>query len=580
MTELFFYGILYSFILTFLLLVLLLSKSAFSRLLSPRGQYRLWLVLPAAAAAPFLPSDLSGLFFLREETVPAAGSELSAASMQQPSGMETIRDLAVSADRGIPQIAICAILVLWAAGLLFMLARLFYQLWKSRMLFCSAAPVTSVPDTEVFYQCREKIRLKRRVFFGSSPLCKTPSALGILRPAVLLPQGFHGRDLKYVLLHELAHHRYLDPFTNLLLAVFRAVFWFNPVVHLTVKQIALDRELACDDLVLELLDEKEAPLYGQAILNSMSAIRPAAALGFAAGRKGIHKRILQIAKHRSETAAAKRLCTALMVFFLCLTVLCVPSASALTQTSYEQNQDLNILHEDLSPYFDNLNGSFVLYDQARDRYTVYDEEAARTRVSPDSTYKIYSGLLALESGSITRDNSALKWDGTGYPFAEWNRDQTLDTAMGNSVNWYFQALDKKAGKEKLQTFFDKLQYGNRDLSSGIENSWLEASLKISPLEQVLLLRDLSENRWNLDPHNIAAIQRALHISPGLYGKTGTGNLDGHSVNGWFVGWLETGSNTYFFAVNVRGKDGASGSSAREIAETILMEKGLLKKEHI
>jgi bla regulator protein BlaR1 len=47
----------------------------------------------------------------------------------------------------------------------------------------------------------------------------------------------------------------------------------------------------------------------------------------------------------------------------------------------------------------------------------------------------------------------------------------------------------------------------------------------------------------------------------FYGKTGTGRVDGHDVNGWFVGLIKAADNTYFFATNISASEGAAGSDA-------------------
>ncbi len=117
---------------------------------------------------------------------------------------------------------------------------------------------------------------------------------------------------------------------------------------------------------------------------------------------------------------------------------------------------------------------------------------SRQRVSPDSTYKIYSALAALDAGVISPGKSEIAWDQKQYPFSSWNKDQTLDSAMSSSVNWYFQTLDKKLGKTELQKTLRRIRYGNEDISGGITSFWLESSLKISPLEQVILLRDFDQ----------------------------------------------------------------------------------------
>ena len=100
--------------------------------------------------------------------------------------------------------------------------------------------------------------------------------------------------------------------------------------------------------------------------------------------------------------------------------------------------------------FRKMRAVFVLYDKNKDQYSIYNEKMSRQRVSPDSTYKIYSALAALDAGVISPGKSEIAWDQKQYPFSSWNKDQTLDSAMSSSVNWYFQTLDKKLGKTELQ----------------------------------------------------------------------------------------------------------------------------------
>ena len=82
-------------------------------------------------------------------------------------------------------------------------------------------------------------------------------------------------------------------------------------------------------------------------------------------------------------------------------------------------------------------------------YTHLNKDLSTKRVSPDSTYKIYSGLFALEEGVINYNSSNQHWDGTNYYFDSWNKDQTLTTALRNSVNWYFQNLDTQIGYQDV-----------------------------------------------------------------------------------------------------------------------------------
>lgn len=220
----------------------------------------------------------------------------------------------------------------------------------------------------------------------------------------------------------------------------------------------------------------------------------------------------------------------------------------------------------------------MLYDLEQDHWDIYDMAHAVTRTSPDSTYKLYDALFALEEGIITPEASFLSWDGTAYPFDEWNRNQTLSSALASSVNWYFQTLDEQLGKTVLQSYIQKIGYGNKRINGDLSAYWLESSLKISPVEQVQLLAALHQDSLGFAPENILAIKNAIRLSESeqgvLYGKTGTGQTDGRNVNGWFTGFVETEDRAYFFAVNITGSSGASGSTASGIALSILSDMNI------
>ena len=53
-------------------------------------------------------------------------------------------------------------------------------------------------------------------------------------------------------------------------------------------------------------------------------------------------------------------------------------------------------------------------------------------------------------------------------------------------------------------------------------------------------------------------------------------MDGHDVNGWFVGLLEATDNTYFFATNISADENAAGSDAAEITMSILSDLNIWK----
>jgi bla regulator protein blaR1 len=103
----------------------------------------------------------------------------------------------------------------------------------------------------------------------SSPTLLEPGVFGIFRPVLLLPAGITERlnpeQLKAVLAHELCHVRYCDNLTAAVQMFAETVFWFHPLVWWIGKRMVVERERACDEEVLRVIEEPQA--YAEGILN-------------------------------------------------------------------------------------------------------------------------------------------------------------------------------------------------------------------------------------------------------------------------------------------------------------------------
>lgn len=246
-----------------------------------------------------------------------------------------------------------------------------------------------------------------------------------------------------------------------------------------------------------------------------------------------------------------------------------------------------VIQEDLGKYFAGYTGTFVLYDEGKDQYTIYNPEQSQKRLSPCSSSKIYNGLIGLETGVLTDENTMLVWDETPRGMKIWDQNHTLASAIKNSVVWYFVEFMHQVGREKTQYYYDQMGYGNRDISGGhvfdeakSEPFWIQSSLKINAMEQVGLLRKLYNDKLPFSTRNMDIIKKCIVLSDqdGIVfsGKTGSGSKDGKYILGWFVGSIEKEGKRYYFAANVEGEN-ASGIAAREISKEILKDMGIMPK---
>jgi len=247
----------------------------------------------------------------------------------------------------------------------------------------------------------------------------------------------------------------------------------------------------------------------------------------------------------------------------------VPDASTETPVSIEKPE--------LGKYFQGSKGAFVLYDLNHNRYIRYNPTRCAERFIPASTYKIPNAMIGLETGVIPDENYVIKWDGTKYDYPTWNKDQTLKTAIRNSVVWYFQELARRVGEEKEQYYVDAVKYGNQDISGPIDSFWLNGGLRISADEQVEFLKRLYMNDLPFSQRTMNIVKEIIVMektdSYQLSGKTGSAQqVTPHE--GWYIGYLETNGDVYFFATNYENvnPDGmASGDTAMNISKNILQD---------
>jgi len=183
---------------------------------------------------------------------------------------------------------------------------------------------------------------------------------------------------------------------------------------------------------------------------------------------------------------------------------------------------------------------------------VYNGDRARARFSPASTFKILNTLVALDAGVIASGSSTFEWDGTDRGLDAWNQDQTVRSAFKVSCVWCYQEIARSVGRNKYQSALAGVGYGNQQVGENVDQFWLDGSLQVSALEQVEFLNRLYANALPYRAPHIAELKAIMleEQTPryALYGKTGwTGPA---LQTGWYVGFIEVGVDTWFFAMNM------------------------------
>ena len=581
-----------------IIIILLISKLIFKNNLSSRMQYNLWLLLLGLLAVPFIPFRLVSFPQISSWLRSVRNYSASHADVGANNVMDTglsgttnwMNNFALSVNKDTPSVTGYILLGIWIVGMLAMMILIIKSSLRLRTIKRSALSLQNPEVRRLYNKCLNEMKIARNIPVYSTAFLKSPIIVGLLKPCIYLPihliSDYHESDMRYMLLHELQHYRHKDALANYLMNFAGVLYWFNPFVWFALREMRNDREVACDTSVLKMLEEDDYENYGNTLINfiekvSISPFPFAASLS--GNMKQIKRRIINIASYEKPTFYKK---LKGMTAFILTTVLIMGltpfiSTYAADESRYQwKSSSENISYVDFSKYFGKYEGSFVLYDLRNDVWSIHDIEHATLRVAPDSTYKIYDALFGLEEGVITPQDSFIAWNEKNYPFETWNSDQTLQSAMTSSVNWYFQAIDEQLASTNIRNYIQQIGYGNENVSGRLSTYWLESSLKISPVEQVKLLTKLQNNSLGFSSENINAVKDAICLSSSdagtFYGKTGTGRVDGQDVNGWFIGYIETADNTYFFATNIGADSDATGGNATEITMSILSDMNIWK----
>lgn len=247
---------------------------------------------------------------------------------------------------------------------------------------------------------------------------------------------------------------------------------------------------------------------------------------------------------------------------------------ALVLSSCATSSERWIITPEYTQVFDEagVEGAFVLHRAGSNEYRTNDRTRAETRFLPASTFKIFSALVALETGVIPDERTTFRWDSVERQVAAWNQDHDLATAIRVSAVWYFQELARRIGRDRMQHWIDAVGYGNRDIGGDLDAFWLTGAIKISPVEQIRFLKRLYADDLPFSRRSMDIVKGILIVDETpeytLRGKTGWGDVGDMGV-GWFVGYVERADGVWFFANNIDIEEDEDARHRVEITKHII-----------
>ncbi|MCX6324713.1 MAG: class D beta-lactamase [Sphingobacteriales bacterium] len=242
------------------------------------------------------------------------------------------------------------------------------------------------------------------------------------------------------------------------------------------------------------------------------------------------------------------------------------------------------IDDSLKKYFDakNVTGCFTMLNNADGHITVYNMEMDTTRYSPASTFKIVNSLIALQTGAVTDEKMIINWDGVKRPVAAWNKNMNIKEAFKESALPFFQEVARRIGKDSMNVWVDRLGYGNMNTDGAVDSFWINNQLKISPDEQLGLLKKLYFDqlpfRKSVQQQVRDFMLQEDNTTYKLSYKTGWGFDESNQALGWVAGWIEENRHVYFFVTLLKSKDkDYDMSRARiDITKDILKQYGFFE----
>jgi beta-lactamase regulating signal transducer with metallopeptidase domain len=329
------------------------------------------------------------------------------------------------------------LILAWLIGVALALSPIAVGLCQLARLSRGSSPVTEASWLSLLNLLRTHLGLRRRVVLRLSTRTVMPVTWGALFPVVLVPaeaDAWSSERRRLVLMHELAHIRRWDWPTQMLSHVACALYWWNPLVWVAARQMRIEQEKACDDLVLA--SGVKACDYAQQLLHFAAGLADPKLASLAAvpiaRRSVLEGRLKAILDGRLNRAALTSGAVCLVAVLATAIVAPLAMLRASPEVQGEKSAALNLgiiapqtpgkaaqapaspLNEASKQVSDKTKGKVV---------------TIRGKVVDDETGKPVERLIVQAGRFAPADPSKITW---GY---SENRSSVRDGSFNTTINW-------------------------------------------------------------------------------------------------------------------------------------------------
>jgi len=292
-----------SVVMSAIILILMLFNKLFSKTLSAKLRYTIWIIVLIGLIIPFRPVIGNGLILIESpssvQTQPVGTQSLSAAEpVTDIKNTQNVQNTNSASALKVSPVRLC--IYIWAIIVVIILA---IHIWRylrfARMIRHWGIPVNDEQILSIFKSVQshagldnKKIDLKICNFISSSMLT------GLFHPVILLPERHFDEDeLQVIFQHELIHYKRHDLLVKILTVIATSIHWFNPIVYWMNRVMQADGEAACDETVLQDTDIENRRFYSEVIIGMISTkntVRTPLSTCFYGGKSGIKRRLESI----------------------------------------------------------------------------------------------------------------------------------------------------------------------------------------------------------------------------------------------------------------------------------------------